>query len=180
MINTEHIKSAAHSVAEAETHVAEATAAHAAAVAHADEIRIRIQVIRDHRAVIRADLAAGKLTAKEAGGLTSIAADDEADLIEIFKDAEAAVNAAANAVAESNNVHGAAINALEQSATRAEFDALAAHVSSLEKLLSDAVGELFGLGMTLGLPRSLSSVWRPSQALQRAIIQQVPPPRSGI
>ncbi len=164
-------------LARAETDLDQADQSAASAAAHADVIRSRLAEQNARLDSIRADLAAGKLSAKEAGGLAGLAISDRDDLAGMLGSANADAAASHARAAAASHARDTAREALDRAAAAEEFAALTARVDALDSLLCDAVGELFVLGVRAGRPRVMSAVWRPSSRLHRAVALRVPPGR---
>lgn len=176
---TDLIKSAALVLAQAQRSLAEARTQQEQAKSAVTNALERATEVRRRMDQIRADREAGKITEAQAGGLFQIAAADEQDLLLIHRSATERHNEAIAATAAAQGDCDRAATAIEQLERRQSFDALAARVSELDKALINAVAELFEMGGTLGMPRALSSVWRPSTTLRNAVALGVPPQKAS-
>ena len=172
---TDQINAAAAVLAHAEQVVQDAQVVEDGARAEVSDVDAKIAAIKARKVKIRADLEAGTLTDAQAGGLFQIAAADEQDLADILRGATERLGSAIAATREALAIRDRAVVGLEMAERRLKFDALANHVGIVEQTLTSAVAELFALGSSLGMPRVLSAVWRPSAALRNAITLGLPP-----
>lgn len=172
---TDHIKAAAVALAQADHLLQEAHATEAQAKTAVSDIESKLEAVQRRKVKIRADLDAETVSEAQAGGLFQIAAADESDLSDMKRAATEHHGAAIAATREAQAERDRAFNALEQAERRQSFEALSAHVATIEQTLTDAVAELFAMGSALGMPRALSSVWRPTAPLRNAIALGVPP-----
>jgi hypothetical protein len=175
---TDHIKAAAVALAQAEQLLQEANATEAQAKTAVSDIESKLEAVQRRKVKIRSDLDAETVSEAQAGGLFQIAAADESDLSDMKRAATERHGAAIAATREALTNRDHAFNALGQAERRQSFEALSAHVVSIEQTLTNAVAELFAMGSALGMPRALSSVWRPSAALRNAIALGVPPQKA--
>jgi len=143
--------------------------------ANVSDVEAKLAAVKARKVKIRADLDAGTLTEAQAGGLFQIAGADEQDLADILRGATERLGSAIAATREALAIRDRAVVGLEMAERRLKFDALANHVGIVEQTLTSALAELFALGSSLGMPRVLSAVWRPSAALRNAITLGLPP-----
>ena len=163
-------------LAQAEQALTAAQQAEQEAAAVLQDIEHRAAAIERRKAKIRADVEAEKMNDMEAAGAFGLASADEHDLAELRRTAAHALGQAVTVTEQAQHQRDAAATAIEHEERRAHLAALTAHASALEESLCAAIGQIFALGQRLGMPRQLSSVWRPSGALYRAVWNQVPPP----
>lgn len=175
---TDHIKAAAASLAQAEQLLHEAQASEAQAKSAVSDIEAKLDAVQRRKVKIRADHDSETVSEAQAGGLFQIAAADESDLTDMQRAATERHGATIAATREAQTERDRAVNALEQAERRQAFEALSTHVAMIEQTLTNAVAELFTIGSTLGMPRALSSVWRPSASLRNAIALGVPPQKA--
>lgn len=175
---TDHIKAAALALAQAEQLLQEAQTTEAQAKNTVSDIVQKLEAVQRRKVKIRADFDAETVSEAQAGGLFQIAAADESDLSDMKRAATEHHGAAIAATREAQAERDRAFNALEQAERRQSFEALSAHVATVEQTLTNAVAELFAMGNALGMPRALSSVWRPSAPLRNAIALGVPPQKA--
>lgn len=173
MINHPDIERAARDLAQAEADLQDAQQRHEAALADVVAIERRIEAVAARRAQIRADLAAGALDDRQAGGLLALADEDAADLRQLLTDAQA--RAAAVAPVAEQNALSLATTALARAERECAFQALHGRVAELEAAFMQALGTLYELGQDLDRGRSLSGIYRPGEELRRVLVHNAPP-----
>lgn len=174
MTNGSNKLAAAAAIASAAEHVARAEQALNDALARADElgaevenIEQRLVAVEQRRGDIRADLEAGQLTDREAGGLLSLVAEDDSDLRTLLAEAVAAAKGA-EPIAE-NAALKTAQQALETVKAEAELDALRDHIRQAEAALVDGLRAAGPLLRRLGIVASPARVWSPTVQLREAL-----------
>ena len=170
----EVIGHAAQQLAEAEALLQEAHQRHQEALTMVAELESRLRAVSGRRQIIRADLAAGALTAREAGGLLAAADEDLADLRRLLDEARS--RAAAAVPVDEERAVGLAREAVERFGRETLYAALRARVLELETAFLAALGALCQQGEALGRGRYVSSVFVPGETLRRALWSNVPPP----
>ena len=178
-MNDQHrqlIASAARMLANAEDFLDDERAVEEAALAEVREIEERIKAVDERIAEVRRQVQAGALTDVAAGGAYALAQADRTDLEAILADASGAFKAAAEKRQSADMRVAHARQNLTQIEGQIRFEALERHAAELDAALCKAVGELFRQGTrALGKPQQLSASWRPSMALNSAIINGVAP-----
>jgi hypothetical protein len=174
---TDYISAAAADLARAEDALNTAQVVEGGVRSEVSDVEAKLADIRARKMKIRADLDAGTLTDAQAGGLYQIASADESDLAEILRTATDQLAAAVAVTREAMAARDRAQRDLQHAEYRCAFDALTQRAATIEATLVGAVGELVALAGVLGLPRHLSSAWRPSAALRAAIMFGTPPQR---
>lgn len=167
------IEHAGRQLAQAEAILQVAQQRYQQALAEVATIESRLQAVADRRAQIRADLACGSLSDREAGGLMTLADEDMADLDALLNEAKArAVSAAPMAEEQAVALARAAI---ERIGREVMFNALHGRLLELERAFLEALGTLYRQGQALGRGRPLTEVYRPSDEMRRALFHGVPP-----
>lgn len=169
---------AAARLAKAEMTLADAVQRTDALQAEVAQVRGRIDAVEQRRAAIRADLESGNLSDKEAGGLLSLASDDERDLRVLLSEATRAV-ADAEPVAERRLVD-AARGDLARAQTEAKLDAVRLHIEAAEAALLDGLRAAEPLLRALGRPPHVRQIWNPTHETQRAVGYNQLPARRGV
>lgn len=172
MINPD-IERFAREVAQAEADLQDAQQRHEAAQAEVSTVQARLDAVSARRAQIRADLAAGSLDDRQAGGLLALADDDAADLRQLLTDAQGRAAAAAP-VAEQNAL-SLATTALDRAERECAFQALHVRTQELEAAFLRALASLYEQGQSLGRGRSLSGTYRTSDEMRRVLVHNAPP-----
>jgi chromosome segregation ATPase len=174
---TDQIQAAAEYLSRTESSLSDAIAVEDGARSEVSDLEAKIAAVQSRKSQIRADLATGALTEAQAGGMFQIASADEGDLVEMLASADAQLDTAIAEKQKANMTCERARQALMQAERRQVFDELTVRVAQIDAALMAAVAELVVLGGALGLNGGLASVWRPSDALQNAIIHRIPPRR---
>lgn len=162
-----------HSVAFAEQALENAELRHQEAQEDVANIRGKIDAVNQRRESIKADLRAGNLDDRAAGGLLGVADEDLADLNQLLVKARADCENAVPTREQQALVEAQA--SLERHRRESEFDALSRHAADVEATLIGVIAELYQRGRDLGRPSPLSASWRPSQALDQALRLGTPP-----
>lgn len=176
-MTTIDLKTAAERVARAEQALADAEGRRTVAAAKVAQLRERLAAVASRRAQIRADLDAGKLDDREAGGLLALVGEDEADLRELVERA-GAEEAAAAPVREQQDL-SAAQAALRQVVGVAKVESYRDHLRKLDEAVVATLGAVGPVLREAGQPVDLRSIWQPSNHIFRAVAQKVLPPPSA-
>ncbi|GAB1424250.1 hypothetical protein MASR2M16_14840 [Thauera terpenica] len=171
------MKTACERVARAEQQLADAEERQRVAAAKTGALRERLAAVAARRQQVRADLDAGKLDDREAGGLLALVGEDEADLRELVERAVEEESAAAP-VRERQEV-AVAQAALQQAVAVGKVETLHQHIRACEAALLGALGSAGELLREAGMPVGLRSVWQPSNDAVRAVAHGVLPPPSA-
>jgi chromosome segregation ATPase len=172
-MNTTVIEAAARRLATAEHALNEANDRHQAASDHVATIRARIDEAEARRQRYRADLAAGRLDEREAGGLLATVNEDLSDLAGLLREAERHPDLSAPASAQAEL--DAAQADFERAQKDLQFNALVDHAREIERVFLATLAELHALGTQLGRPRSIQAVYRFTPDLMAAITTGQPP-----
>jgi hypothetical protein len=169
----EAIEHAAEVLARAEEELQAAHHRHQGTMAEVATLEGRLQAVAERREKVRADLASGALSDREAGGLTALLDEDALDLQQLL--AEAKARAAAAAPDAEQRAVGLAQEGLARIKREVEFSALHGRVMQIETAFLQALGALHERGLALGRGRALSGVYQPSDEMRRALFHGVPP-----
>lgn len=115
--------------------------------------------------MVRADLAAGRLTTAEAGGAVYLLSLDQADLGQQLAQAEAATTAAQAVLQATTAGLALARENWVKAEAQAQAELLAIEVTAMEQQLNAAIGRLHQLGLKAGKSNRLGDSWRPTPEL---------------
>ena len=171
---TTAIERAAGFLADAKTQLLEAEAIQDAARAKATAIRAKISDAENARGLLVRRRQADGANDRDAAEFAVLSAD--LDLLrEMLIDAQDALKAATTD--QQQAIVATAERDFNSVSHRAEFDALQAKAAEIDALYVRCIAELFALGKAHMSCVTLSAAWRPSSALQQAVVAgRVPTP----
>ena len=160
------VEAATAALAIAEQHRDEAQAALAIAQTEEADLRERLNAVAERTEAIRRDLADGRLTEIEAGGLSYLAKIDHDELYAQLEQAELSAAECHATLQSADSACSAAASNLGLAKTKAEFDAMALQVKAIEDDLVRAVSALHAIGRRMGSLHMCQN-WRVSAPLLR-------------
>ena len=160
------VEAATAALAIAEQHRDEAQAALAIAQTEEADLRERLNAVAERTEAIRRDLADGRLTEIEAGGLSYLAKIDHDELYGQLEQAELSAAERLEALQSAEAACTSAAAALSRAEMKSEFDAQTARISEIEAELVRAVSALHAIGRRMGSPHMCQN-WRVTPPLLR-------------
>lgn len=135
----------------------------------------RLDAVLARRAAIKAEMDAGTLEPRAAGGLLADADEDARDLQALIAEAASSQARADAVLASAQHKLDNARAELGKAEAAERFNRLQIRATVIDALLMSCVVELAKEGRASGRGNDLSSIWKPSERLNRAVLLRVIP-----